>query len=278
MPRPPVVRAKPPSSAIQLTPPGPACSHLSRSAAESRIVSSSTYGCHSPPSIRICVARTPDPSPSVALRSTSTGPSYCSSGASPFSSAVVVGAFGSIRKVTDLTLSVLPSSSVERYSIVCRPSSSTVNGAVYGVHSSSPAKRYSVVSAPEPPSLSVASSVTSTGDVYQPSSPSGSSGSSEWVVRGGVVSPPVSQLSASTVNESKSTSVAGPPPSCLTNRPTLVTPCGPSSLAGNGGAITAKSSPLNEYSVSTFVPSKLVRSHRSSVGGSSFPVFGNWPP
>ncbi len=75
MPSPPEVRAKPPSSVIQLSPPGPACSHFSRSAAELRIVSSSTYGCHSPPSTRISVARTPDPSPSVASRSTSTGPS-----------------------------------------------------------------------------------------------------------------------------------------------------------------------------------------------------------
>src|SRR5919197_4777939 len=44
MPRPPVVRAKPPSSVIQLSPPDPACAHFSRSAAELRIVSSSTYG------------------------------------------------------------------------------------------------------------------------------------------------------------------------------------------------------------------------------------------
>ncbi len=101
----------------------------------------------------------------------------------------MVGAVGSIRKVTDLVDSVLPSLSVERYSIVCRPSSSTVIGPVYAVHSSSPAKRYSVVSTPEPPSLSVAFSVTSTGEVYQPPSPSGSAGSRVCVVLGGVVSP-----------------------------------------------------------------------------------------
>ena len=83
---------------------------------------------------------------------------------------------------------MLPSSSVERYSIVCRPSSSTVIGPAYSVHSSSPAKRYSVVATPEPPSLSVALSVTSTGEVYQPPSPSGSAGSRACVVLGGVVS------------------------------------------------------------------------------------------
>ena len=109
-------------------------------------------------------------------------------GASPLSFAVVVGAFGSIRNATDRVVSTLPSSSVERYWIVCRPSSSTVNGPVYCVHSSVPANRYSVTSTPEPPSLSVALSVTSTGDVYQSLSPSGSAGSSACVVRGGVVS------------------------------------------------------------------------------------------
>ena len=94
------------------------------------------------------------------------------------------------------------------------------------VHSSSPAKRYSVTSTPEPPSLSVALSVTSTGVTYQSSSPSGSAGSSACVVVGGVVSPVSPQLSASTTKLSNATLVAGPLPSCLTNRPILVTPSG----------------------------------------------------
>ena len=45
-------------------------------------------------------------------------------------------------------------------------------------------------------------------------------------MRGGVVSACSSQLSASTLNESNLTFVAGPLPSCLTNRPILVTPFG----------------------------------------------------
>ena len=103
--------------------------------------------------------------------------------------------------------------------------------------------------------MSVALSVTSTGVTYQSLSPSGSTGSSACVVVGGVVSPPSSQLSASTTKLSKATFVAGPAPSCLTNRPILVTPFGPYALTGTGGACCVNVAPSYEYSVMMFVPS-----------------------
>jgi hypothetical protein len=49
-------------------------------------------------------------------------------------------------------------------------------------------------------------------------------------------------------------------------------------VAGNGGADAVNVSPSSETSVITFVPSYRTRSHRSFVGGASFPVFGNCPP
>ena len=101
----------------------------------------------------------------------------------------------------------------------------------------------------------MAFSVTSTGETYQSSSPSGAAGSSSCVVVGGVVSPASPQLSASIWNESNATFVAGPLPSCLTNRPILVTPPGPYALTGTGGACCVNVSPSYENSVITFVPS-----------------------
>src|ERR1700712_4979148 len=98
MPRPPFGRAKPPSAVFQVRPPGPACDHLARSAAELRIVSSSTYGFQSPPSTRISVVLTPEVA-SVASRSTATSPVYEAFGASPLSLAVVVGPVLSILNV-----------------------------------------------------------------------------------------------------------------------------------------------------------------------------------
>jgi hypothetical protein len=57
------------------------------------------------------------------------------------------------------------------------------------------------------------------------------------------------------VNESKSTSVAGPEPSCLTNRPILVTPFAPYAVAGTACAQSVNVSPSYEYEVMMFVPS-----------------------
>ena len=60
---------------------------------------------------------------------------------------------------------MLPLLSTERYSIVCVPSLVTLNGPLYAVQVAAPCSRYSVLSTPEPPLLSVAASVTRTSDL-----------------------------------------------------------------------------------------------------------------
>ena len=72
----------------------------------------------------------------------------------------------SILNATDRVDSTLPSLSTERYSIVCEPAVVTLNGPLYAVQFAAPCSRYSVLSTPEPPSLSVAVSVTLTSDLY----------------------------------------------------------------------------------------------------------------